>query len=70
MWGCRVLPCPSLGLQVGPWPPALPGDGSSPVAGAGQRSGSGSPSQLLYESLRVQGQALSLCLSLSLCHFF
>lgn len=31
------------------------------MAGAGQRSGSGSPGQLLNESLHVQGQALFLC---------
>lgn len=67
--GWRALPCPCLGLQVGQWPQALPGDGSSPVSGAGQRNGSGSPGQLLNESLHIQGQALSLCLSLPLCHF-
>lgn len=69
MEGWRALPCPSLGLPVGPWSQALPGDGSSPVAGAGQRNESGSPGQLLNESLHVQGQALSLCLSLPLCLF-
>lgn len=56
------LPGPAGGL----WPQALPGDGSSPTAGAGQRGGSGSPGQLLNESLHVQARPC-LCASVYPC---
>lgn len=54
------------GAAGGPVASALPGDGSRPMPGAGQRSGSGSPGWLLNESLHVQARPC-LCASVYPC---